>query len=57
MTKAELAEKLAREHGSDILDDVLGIAEAMETYDLVGTWEEMEGLIRAALKLLAPKAR
>lgn len=49
VTKAELAQKLAREHGTDILDDVLGIAEAMETYDLTGDWQEMESLIREAL--------
>jgi hypothetical protein len=49
VTKVELAEKLAREHGSDILDDVLGIAEAMELYDLTGDWREMEQLIRDAL--------
>lgn len=49
MTKAELAAKLAREHGSDILDDVMGIAEAMESYDLSGDWEEMEALIREEL--------
>lgn len=49
MTKVELAEKLAREYGSDILDDPMGIAEAMETYDLTGDWQEMEGLIKEAL--------
>lgn len=49
MTKAELAEKLARECGSDILDDPMGIAEAMESHDVEGEWHEMGVLIRAAL--------
>lgn len=49
MTKTELAAKLAREHGSDILDDPLGIAEAMESYDLTGDWQEMEALIKEVL--------
>ena len=54
MTKVELAEKLARECGSDILDDPLGIAEAMDQYDLTCDWQEMEALIRAALNGLNP---
>lgn len=49
MTKTELAKQLARECGTDILDDPLTIAEAMENYDLTGDWQEMEALIREAL--------
>ena len=50
MTKVELAERLAREGGVGILDDVLGVAEEMDTYDITCDWKEMEGLIRDALR-------
>ncbi len=49
MTMEELASLLASMCGRGILDDMLGISEAMETFEVEGDPCEMERLIRRVL--------